>query len=64
MPTLIAVGAFILLALSIGCLAAYRIKARKFEFTTSIWRFVSLRITIHSASDDTEPDKPRPELEP
>ena len=70
MPILVAAGVFILLALSIVCFAAYRIKAKKFEFATAIWKFASLRITIMSAAEDTEPteatepEKPRPELKP
>jgi len=62
MPTIIAVGVFVLVALSIVCFAAYRIKARKFEVKTSVWKFVSLTITILSADEDMEPGKPKPEL--
>jgi hypothetical protein len=46
--TIIAVGAFFLVALSILCFAAYKIRAREFEFSTMIWRFVSFKITIRS----------------
>jgi len=62
MSTLIAVGVFILLALSIVCFAAYRIKAKRFEFSTAIWKFASLKITILSAEDDAETSKQKPEV--
>jgi hypothetical protein len=49
--TLITLGTFILGALSILCFAAYKIKAREFEFSTAIWRLVSFKITIKSPQD-------------
>jgi hypothetical protein len=49
--TLITFGTFILGALSILCFAAYRIKAREFEFSTAIWRLASFKITIKSPQD-------------
>jgi hypothetical protein len=55
--SLIAIGVLVLLALTIVCFAAYKIKARKFEVSTSIWKLVSLRITILSSSEETEPDR-------
>lgn len=64
-PTFIVLGAsFILLALVIVCFAAYKIKARRFEFSTAIWKFATLRIMIQSDPEDVEPDKRRPGLEP
>ncbi len=51
MLTLITLGTFILGALSILCFAAYKIKAREFEFSTAIWRLVSFKITIKSPQD-------------
>ena len=62
--TVITVGALVLLALSIVCFAAYRINARKFEFSTAIWKFASMRITILSAPDEDEPSRPRAGPEP
>ena len=64
MPILIAAGVFILLALSIVCFAAYRIKARKFEFSTVIWKFASLRMTILSTEEEVDSDIPKPGLKP
>lgn len=49
-------GVFILLALVILCFAAYRIKARKFEFSTVIWKLASFKITIMS-DEDPKPAK-------
>ena len=64
MPILVAAGVFILLALSIVCFAAYRIKARKFEFSTAIRKFASLRMTILSAEEEVDPDNAKPGLKP
>ena len=64
MPILVAAGVFILLALSIVCFAAYRIKARKFEFSTAIWKFASLRMTILAAEEEVDPDNAKPGLKP
>jgi hypothetical protein len=49
--TLITLGTFILGALSILCFAAYKIKAKEFEFSTAIWRLASFKITIKSPQD-------------
>lgn len=54
MLTLITFGGFVLLALGIACFAAYKIKARTFEFTTAIWKLISLRITIMSAGEGVQ----------
>jgi len=62
--TVIAFGVLGLLALSVACFAAYKIKARRFEFTTDIGSFASLRIMIQSGPEDAELDKGRPGLEP
>jgi hypothetical protein len=60
--TFAAAGLFVLASLSIVCFAAYKIKARKFEVAAAVWKFVSLRITIQSADDDTKPGTTKPEL--
>lgn len=64
MLSLIVLGVIVLLALAIVCFAAYRIRARRFEVYASIWKFLSLRITILSGPDDVDRDKRRPDLEP
>jgi hypothetical protein len=62
--TLITLGGFILLALGIVCFAAYKIKAKRLEFSTAIWKFATLRLTIVSTAEEVEPHDQRPELEP
>lgn len=47
---------FVLLALVILCFAAYKIKAKRFEFSTAVWKFASLKITIVS-DEDPKPTK-------
>jgi hypothetical protein len=60
----ITMGVLVLLGLGIVCFAAYKIKARKFEVSTSIWKLVSLRITILSAAEEAEPKRPKAALKP
>ena len=55
--TLIIPGAFILLALVILCFAAYKIKAKRFEFSTAVWKLASIKISIVS-DEDPKPTKP------
>lgn len=52
MLTLITFGVFILLALSILCFAAYKIRAQSFEFSTTIWKIASFSIKIRSPEID------------
>ena len=54
--TLVIPGIFMLLALVILCSAAYKIKARRFEFSTDVWKLASFKITIMS---DEGPNPPR-----
>jgi hypothetical protein len=49
MMSLVAVGVLILSALSVVCFAAYKIRARSFEVSTSVWRIASFSIKIISA---------------
>jgi hypothetical protein len=49
MMSLVAVGVLILSALSIVCFAAYKIRAKSFEVSTSVWKIASLSIKIISA---------------
>lgn len=49
--TLVIPGVFILMALGILCFAAYKIKARRFEFSTSVWKLASFKITVISDED-------------
>lgn len=60
MAALTAVGVFVLMVLSFVCFAAYKIKARRFEFSAAIWKVASLRITILSAAEEIQPAR-RPE---
>lgn len=63
MLTLITLGILILLALSILCFAAFKIKAESFEFTTAIWKIASFSIKIRSpksAADQSAPTSQRP----
>jgi hypothetical protein len=62
--TFIILGVLGLLGLSVACFTAYKIKARKFEFTTGIGKVASLRIMIQSGPEDAAPDRARPELKP
>lgn len=52
MMSLVAVGVLILSALSIVCFAAYKIRAKSFEVSTSVGKIASFSIKIISA--DTE----------
>jgi hypothetical protein len=54
MSTLVALGSLVLMALSILCFAAYRIKASKFEVDAMICKVVSLRITVLSGAGSPE----------
>jgi hypothetical protein len=49
MMSLVAVGILILSALSIICFAAYKIRAKSFEVSTSVGKIASLSIKIISA---------------
>jgi tetrahydromethanopterin S-methyltransferase subunit F len=49
MMSLVAVGVLILSALSIVCFAAYKIRAKSFEVSTSVGKIASLSIKIISA---------------
>lgn len=49
--TVIIPGAFLLLALVDLCFAAYKIKAKRFEFSSTVWKLASIKITIVSDQD-------------
>jgi hypothetical protein len=49
MMSLVAVGVLILSALSIVCFAAYKIRAKSFEVSTSVGKIASFSIKIISA---------------
>jgi hypothetical protein len=49
MMSLVAVGVLILSALSILCFAAYKIRAKSFEVSTSVWKIAPFSIKIISA---------------
>jgi hypothetical protein len=49
MMSLVAVGGLILSALSIVCFAAYKIRAKSFEVSTSVGKIASISIKIISA---------------
>jgi hypothetical protein len=49
MMTVVAIGVMTLSSLSVLCFAAYKIKARSFEVSTSIGRVASFSIKIMSA---------------
>lgn len=48
MTTLVTVGVLVLAALSIVCFAAYKIRARSFEVSTSVGKVASFSIKIIS----------------
>jgi hypothetical protein len=52
--TLITLGTVILIALSILCFAAFKIKAESFEFSTAIWKIASFSIKIRSPKTANE----------
>jgi hypothetical protein len=54
-----AVGVLLLVALSILCFAAYKIKARSFEVSTSVGRVASFSIKIVSADHEDGPGESR-----
>lgn len=58
MLTLMTSGVFVLAALGILCIAAYKIKARlwRFEFSTSVWKLASFKITVVSDERPTPID--------
>ena len=65
MSTLIALGSLVLVALSILCFAAYRIKASTFEVDAMICKIVSFRITVQSgAGSPNQVGVSEPGLEP
>ena len=49
MTTLVTVGVLVLAALSIVCFAAYKIRAKSFEVSTSVGKVASFSIKIISA---------------
>jgi len=53
MMSLVAVGVLILSALSILCFAAYKIRAKCFEVSTSVGKVVSFSIKIISADPES-----------
>jgi hypothetical protein len=46
---LVFVGAFVLVGIGIVCFAAYKIKPESFEFSTAVWKLLTLTIKITSA---------------
>ena len=63
MMSLVAVGVLILSALSIVCFAAYKIRAKSFEVSTSVGKFASFSIKIIPAdAEDGESARDRIEL--
>lgn len=52
--TLVVTGGFTVLALVIPCFAAYKIKAKRFEFSAAIWKLASFKITI-MLDEDVKP---------
>jgi hypothetical protein len=53
MMSLVAVGVLILSALSIVCFAAYKIRAKSFEVSTSVGKIVAISIKIISADAES-----------
>ena len=53
MMSLVAVGVLILSALSIVCFAAYKIRAKSFEVSTSVGKIVVISIKIISADAES-----------
>jgi len=53
--TLITLGILILLALSILCFAAFKIRAESFEISTVIWKIASFSIKIKSPESGRRP---------
>jgi hypothetical protein len=53
MMSLVAVGVLILSALSILCFAAYKIRAKSFEVSTSVGKIASFSIKIISADAES-----------
>jgi hypothetical protein len=63
MMSLVAVGVLILSALSIVCFAAYKVRAKSFEVSTSVGKIASFSIKIISAdAEDCESARDRIEL--
>jgi len=63
MMSLVTVGFLVLAALSIVCFAAYKIRAKSFEVSTSVGKIASLSIKIISADGDgREPARDHVEL--
>jgi hypothetical protein len=63
MMSLVTVGVLILSALSIVCFAAYKIRAKSFEVSTSVWKIASFSIKIISAdAENRESARDRVEL--
>jgi len=61
--SLVAVGVLTLSVLSIVCFAAYKIKAKSFEVSTSAWKIASFSIKIISAdAGNLESERDRVEL--
>ena len=56
MATVVAFGVIVLVALSILCFAAYKIKGGTFTFSTVIGRLASLNITITSPENVSRAD--------
>ena len=56
--TLITLGTMILLALSILCFAAFKLRAESFEFSTAILKIVSFSVKIRSP--ETADKRPAP----
>jgi hypothetical protein len=54
-------GAFVLLALVVLCFAAYKIKAKRFEFSTAVWKLASIKITIMSDEEPKPAERTTPE---
>jgi len=57
----LAVGALILATVIVICLAAYKIKAQTFEFSTLIMNFVSLTIKITAPGMSARKHDPDPD---
>lgn len=60
-PVILGVFA-IIVALSILCFTAYKMKAKRFEFSSAVWKFFSLKIIIVSdaGSEPAEQTTPEP----
>lgn len=53
MLALVLAGAFGLLGIGIVCFAAYKIKPESFEFSTAVWKLLTLTIKITSPPKGT-----------